>query len=219
MVKKNLVRAIILSAALPIPLIGFFHAGSASAATVGCTYDGSSWFLTTTSTACAGNLAIGDKQLNAFNISGTYLPVSGDQIFLSQAGANYGVQYQFIAPSTTAGSFDYTVGITQPGNTFNTVFANYTGTGANQSTSVTSSSFPGTASSTFAGTNLVSFNSGVTSATFSQIWSAGGSSNLTSFGITFTQSTSSVPGPLPVLGAGAAFGFSRKLRKRIKQSV
>ncbi|MEA5414876.1 hypothetical protein [Synechococcus sp. BA-132 BA5] len=29
----------------------------------------------------------------------------------------------------------------------------------------------------------------------------------------------SVPGPLPVLGAAAAFGFSRKLRIRIKQSV
>ncbi|MDM7954171.1 MAG: hypothetical protein QUV07_13285 [Cyanobium sp. CZS 25K] len=28
-----------------------------------------------------------------------------------------------------------------------------------------------------------------------------------------------VPGPLPILGAGAAFGFSRKLRRRIKQTV
>lgn len=28
-----------------------------------------------------------------------------------------------------------------------------------------------------------------------------------------------VPGPLPVLGAGAAFGFSRKLRKRIRSSA
>ncbi len=28
-----------------------------------------------------------------------------------------------------------------------------------------------------------------------------------------------VPGPLPVLGAAAAFGFSRKLRKRIKRSA
>lgn len=26
------------------------------------------------------------------------------------------------------------------------------------------------------------------------------------------------PGPLPVLGAGVAFGFSRKLRQRIKAS-
>lgn len=30
--------------------------------------------------------------------------------------------------------------------------------------------------------------------------------------------TSSVPGPLPVLGAGAAFGFSRRLRQRIQRS-
>ncbi len=28
-----------------------------------------------------------------------------------------------------------------------------------------------------------------------------------------------VPGPLPVLGAGVAFGYSRKLRRRIKSSV
>jgi hypothetical protein len=27
-----------------------------------------------------------------------------------------------------------------------------------------------------------------------------------------------VPGPLPLLGAGMAFGFSRKLRKRISAS-
>ena len=38
---------------------------------------------------------------------------------------------------------------------------------------------------------------------------------------TFNIVTSStpVPGPLPLLGAAAAFGCSRKLRKRIKQSV
>jgi hypothetical protein len=28
-----------------------------------------------------------------------------------------------------------------------------------------------------------------------------------------------VPGPLPILGAGVAFGFSRKLRRRIRQAV
>jgi len=31
-----------------------------------------------------------------------------------------------------------------------------------------------------------------------------------------TNTFESVPGPLPILGAGAAFGFSRKLRSRIK---
>jgi len=32
----------------------------------------------------------------------------------------------------------------------------------------------------------------------------------------YTPPAASVPGPLPLLGAGAAFGFSRKLRKRIQ---
>ena len=32
----------------------------------------------------------------------------------------------------------------------------------------------------------------------------------------YTNTFEAVPGPLPVLGAGAAFGFSRKLRARIK---
>lgn len=36
---------------------------------------------------------------------------------------------------------------------------------------------------------------------------------------TFTNTITQTPGPLPILGAGAAFGFSRKLRKRIKQSA
>jgi hypothetical protein len=34
----------------------------------------------------------------------------------------------------------------------------------------------------------------------------------------FSSSTAPAPGPLPALGAAAAFGFSRKLRKRIKRS-
>jgi hypothetical protein len=41
------------------------------------------------------------------------------------------------------------------------------------------------------------------------------------FSDTVTQkfADESVPGPLPILGAAAAFGFSRKLRSRIKQTV
>lgn len=49
-------------------------------------------------------------------------------------------------------------------------------------------------------------------------WSVDGSLDvLDSFTNTFTQK-SEVPGPLPLLGAGAAFGFSRRLRSRIKAS-
>ena len=32
----------------------------------------------------------------------------------------------------------------------------------------------------------------------------------------YTQTTTQTPGPLPLLGAGAAFGFSRRIRSRIK---
>ena len=34
-----------------------------------------------------------------------------------------------------------------------------------------------------------------------------------------SSATASVPGPLPILGVAAAFGFSRQLRKRIKSST
>ncbi len=34
--------------------------------------------------------------------------------------------------------------------------------------------------------------------------------------VDFQPAPSEVPGPLPLLGAGAAFGFSRRLRKRVK---
>ena len=37
-------------------------------------------------------------------------------------------------------------------------------------------------------------------------------------GIDNTENVFKTPGPLPMLGAGAAFGFSRKLRSRVKAS-
>ena len=49
------------------------------------------------------------------------------------------------------------------------------------------------------------------------IWDVKAGSVLNSFGDTYTQDK--VPGPLPLLGAGIAFGFSRKLRRRISASA
>lgn len=46
----------------------------------------------------------------------------------------------------------------------------------------------------------------------------GQATNLGSFGIDNLTIGKPVPGPFPLLGVGAAFGFSRKLRKRIKGS-
>ena len=50
------------------------------------------------------------------------------------------------------------------------------------------------------------------------IWSTGTGDVLDSFKDVYTQKEV-VPGPLPLLGAGIAFGFSRKLRGRIKASA
>jgi len=56
-------------------------------------------------------------------------------------------------------------------------------------------------------TNPLAFITGVS-------FNSSGTVNVTQTPITFN--TSSVPGPIPLFGVGAAFGFSRKLRKRIK---
>jgi hypothetical protein len=48
------------------------------------------------------------------------------------------------------------------------------------------------------------------------IWTVGDGDVLDSFKDVYTQR---VPGPLPLLGAGIAFGFSRKLRRRINASA
>jgi hypothetical protein len=50
-------------------------------------------------------------------------------------------------------------------------------------------------------------------------WSTIPGGVLDSFTNTFTQRRSPVPGPLPLLGAGAAFGFSRRLRNRCSLAV
>jgi len=45
------------------------------------------------------------------------------------------------------------------------------------------------------------------------IWNVGAGDVLDNFKDVYTQEE--VPGPLPLLGAGAAFGFSRRLRSRV----
>jgi len=63
-----------------------------------------------------------------------------------------------------------------------------------------------------------SFSSGVTSAVFTSTLSVS-SGEVTNFTDSLTQDRlDRTPGPLPILGAGAAFGFSRKLRRRVSAS-
>ena len=80
-------------------------------------------------------------------------------------------------------------------------------------TYVSGSSLFGT--STFLNQTFASL--GLTAGTYDWVW---GSSNPDSYRLCIgfgpcAPASSSVPGPLPLFGAGAAFGWSRRLRKRI----
>jgi len=82
-------------------------------------------------------------------------------------------------------------------------------------------------SSTLVGTNTIPksilaaiLSDGVVQVTFTPLSTEIddlGSGEFISFDLEY-QPAASVPGPLPVFGAAAAFGYSRKLRKRIKDS-
>jgi hypothetical protein len=62
---------------------------------------------------------------------------------------------------------------------------------------------------------IATFAGGITSAIFTSTLNVT-SGTVTNFTDSVTQKIiEEVPGPLPILGAGVAFGFSRKLRKRI----
>lgn len=58
---------------------------------------------------------------------------------------------------------------------------------------------------------------GLTKLSIRNVYSVGTASGLTSFTNTFQQTE--VPGPLPIVGAGMAFGFSRRLRSRIRSGT
>ena len=69
----------------------------------------------------------------------------------------------------------------------------------------------------FATTPKLAFNPNVTSSRFTSIVLASNTgAGVTQFANRLEQK---VPGPLPILGAGAAFGFSRKLRRRVNAAA
>jgi hypothetical protein len=81
-----------------------------------------------------------------------------------------------------------------------------------------------TGTSTMTGGNGVLASSTLTPNLFSETFigtlnvTAGGVQSV-NFRVNTSDATSAVPGPLPVLGAAAAFGFSRKVRNRIKAAA
>ena len=188
---------------------------SPSLAQSACAPGGIAAYVALGSTGCTS----GDKIYSNFSFTGfagsTSLSVTdnGPQHTFSASGLNFG--------AGTAASYSYTVAIA-PGNP-NASFLSYrtsatdsdvlnplvgtkTLTGTNGGTSTSSNGAIG---------NVVSYSPTIGGpVTFT------GGINVTSgridvFTDTLAQQIQVVPGPLPILGAAAAFGYSRRLRKRL----
>jgi hypothetical protein len=125
---------------------------------------------------------------------------------------------------STGGSFTYTATLLS-GLSFNKAQANMTGStlgGGSRVTTLNSSGL--TAPITTDGlSGDVAFNPGLTTQTFTQTFEFNFNAapdNLSAVGGSFNATqASTVPGPVPFIGAAAAFGFSRKLRARIRSAA
>lgn len=81
------------------------------------------------------------------------------------------------------------------------------------------SNLPSTLTTTGNTVGPVNFSSPLTSSDIVLTWNNGASTaSGTSFFVSL-EAPSTVPGPLPLLGAASAFGFARKLRKRTQASA
>ena len=155
-----------------------------------------------------------------------FTPTAFDNLVYTISGLDLQAQLNFVGARTTAttGTLKYTIELLN-GKTFDTAQANITGNNGNFSTSTASAGLTSPATATGGPGATVSFTPGLTTQTFTQSFSATPSGSLafnslgTIYSTTPGQGDVEVPGPLPLLGAGAAFGFSRRLRNRIKVAV
>lgn len=196
-------------------------AGSAKAITT-CSFGG--YAGTACSTGAGGALNIGDK-----TVTFSTLPTSGKGTitFLNSVQDFFALKTSFLDEALLApasGSLEYDVDITSGLQTFKGVQLSVDAFG--KTTTVESELSSPTRFATLTSTNsaspipsaslfeTVNFT-GLTNLKVRATYKLVDPSSLSSFTSTFEQ-TAKVPGPLPVLGAGMAFGFSRKLRRRIK---
>jgi hypothetical protein len=218
-------------AALLLSTAALINAGESKANDVEC-------FLSTISTCSA---LIGDKSFSGFSLTG-FTARANDKVVISEDSGIWTVQTLF-SPATSGtasvnGTLKYNIGIVGTPFTFKTarvdvnginpivgnprVVSTITGDG-NGLTGIGTPNVPlplpqnTFMTDTFSGNNDKAFANNVKNITVSQNFIAGPNGRrLSAFTTEFTQE---VPAPLPLLGAGAAFGFSRRLRSRIKTSA
>jgi hypothetical protein len=152
-------------------------------------------------------------------------PVTEANLFCSNpvvpGGTNSQAAVKYDPPSLITGVGSYKYSITSFGNNFNQVGLSYTLAGFGPA-SVTKNIYTDAAFSSLIGSITVNQPGSVPppliiADSYSQlyiedVYNVGPGSGLTDVVNTF-QASSSVPGPLPILGTAAAFGSLRKLRK------
>jgi hypothetical protein len=182
--------------------------------------------LTGSSTAC--DSVDGDFEVTLVSVSG-FTPSATDLLGYTLSGNDLQAQLNFVPGRTTPitnATLVYTITL-KNSRTFDTAQANITGNNGTFSTSTTANTgLPSAATSTGGAGSTVSFTPGLSTLTFTQTFASVANGNLvlnslgtiysTAPGLTPPGGGAGVPGPLPILGAGAAFGFSRRLRNRIK---
>ncbi len=173
------------------------------------------------SLATCGGL-IGDKNFTGFSLTG-FTARPGDKISVTEYDGVWSVQTLF-TPQTTGtvnGTLKYNVAITGTPFTFNTASVSVNGSNGPISgnpavTSTITGITPAFTADVLSSPAVRTFANNTKTIAVSQNFTASAGRRLSAFTTDFTQN---VPAPLPLLGAGAAFGFSRRLRSRIKNSA
>lgn len=210
-------KALLTAGLLGGAALSALGAGSAQAAT-GCAV-GISW----SDWVGGQTLTCGDKEfkwlstqiLGDLNDSTTVVsavePNPGDYLFnLDKPFTSSAFDFTYEATTTAANLVFSDVDINSNANSFanppSVLTGTYTFTGANS---------PIVLKSTNGSPASAAVNGGPTTITVNNNYDGTGGS-IDSMQNSFHQTSDKVPGPLPLLGAGAAFGFSRRLRSRMQ---
>jgi hypothetical protein len=204
--------ALVGAATLPLT------AGQAQASVIYCDFQ-------PTPGACGGPVTLGDKIIQAIAP-----PTSGTGIvdFEELNPLKYVSDIDFDPTATASGSFDYVINITDPLFAFHEVILNWNPLGSFpevkkeifKANTFNPADLLGTISTNNGEFKLSDLPDQYTHLWIRDTWTLDPGENVDNITNTFTQTNISnkVPGPLPLLGAGAAFGFSRRLRRRTKQN-
>jgi hypothetical protein len=186
-----------------------------------CSFDNLASCVLTEGNTTISNVSITSGGVLPFQLTGTLNFSTSSSTWIVQTSFN--PSETSASSSTYPGLLSYTLTINEPAKTFNRYTINndintLTAGGTSQTVNATGapqiikvdSSTPVPNPGTFSGIN--------TSINVTSSWFTNDPATFNTLSQTFSQrDIPPVPSPLTLLGAGAAFGFSRRLRNRIKQ--